>query len=72
MAEAQYLLAICYAQGLGTAPDPVEAYKWVSLAAVQGKAEAKSSQETLEGNLTPEQLAEGRKRAAGFKVKTAK
>ncbi len=59
-------------KALELSPTLLKAYKWVSLAAAQGKVEAKSSLETLEGNLTPEQLAEGRKRAAGFKAKTAR
>lgn len=48
----------------------MEAYKWISLVAAQGIAEAKSSQEALENVLTPAQLAEGKKRAAEFKPKT--
>ena len=51
----------------GVAKDPVEAYKWVSLAARQGDEKAKKTMTTLENKMTPEQIAEGQKRAREFK-----
>lgn len=35
-AKAQYTLALCYAEGVGVAQDPVEAVKWYRKAAKQG------------------------------------
>ncbi|MCX6872834.1 MAG: tetratricopeptide repeat protein [Verrucomicrobia bacterium] len=65
--EAQFGLGGCYLNGLGVVQDPVEAYKWVLLASAQGFASARQNLPLLERDLTPEQLAEGRKRASAFK-----
>ena len=66
-AKAQYNLGLCYAKGEGVAKDQVEAYKWLLLAARQGDEDAKKSITALESTLTPEQIAEGQKRAREFK-----
>lgn len=67
-ADAQYNLAICYARGDGVAEDWAEAYKWLSLAARQGYEDAKTYMTALESKLlTPEQIAQGQKRAREFK-----
>ena len=66
-AGAQYNLGVCYAKGRGVVQDHVEGYKWVSLAARQGDENAKKAMTTVENNLTPEQIAEGEKRARDFK-----
>ena len=66
-ADAQYNLAVCLEKGEGVGKDPVEAYKWVSLAARQGDENAKKTMTTLENKMTPEQIAEGQKRARDFK-----
>lgn len=68
-AETQFRLAVMMAQGQTFKQDPVEAYKWAALAAAQEHAQAKQSMETLESILTPEQLAEGKKRVAEFQAK---
>jgi TPR repeat protein len=49
------------------ANDPVEAYKWLLLAARQGDEHAKKTMTILENKITPEQIAEGQKRAREFK-----
>ena len=66
-AEAQYNLGVCYYNGEGVAKDWVEAYKWLLLAARQGDEDAKKNMTELESKLTPEQIAEGQKRARDFK-----
>jgi uncharacterized protein len=67
-ADAQYNLAICYERGDGVAEDWVEAYKWLLLAARQGHKAPKEHMILLESKLlTPEQLAQGQKRAREFK-----
>ena len=66
-AAAQYNLGFCYAHGDGVAEDLVEAYKWLLLAARQGDEHAKKNMTVLESKLTPEQIAEGQKRAREFK-----
>jgi hypothetical protein len=58
----------CYAHGPDVAEDWVEAYKWLSLAARQGDEGAKNYMTVLESKLmTPEQIAQGQKRAREFK-----
>jgi TPR repeat protein len=67
-AAAQSNLGLCYAYGPGVAEDWVEAYKWLSLAARQGHEGAKNYMTVLESKLlTPEQIAQGQKRAREFK-----
>ena len=66
-AKAQYNLSVCYGNGTGVTKDYVEAYKWMFLAARQGDEGAKNFMTVLESKLTPEQIAEGQKRARDFK-----
>jgi TPR repeat protein len=67
-ADAQYNLGICYERGDGVAEDWVEAYKWLLLAARQGHEAPKEHMTLLESKLlTPEQVAQGQKRAREFK-----
>ena len=65
---AQHNLGVCYDKGLGVAKDQVEAYKWLLLAARQGVEAPKEHMTVLESKLlTPEQIAQGQKRAREFK-----
>ena len=67
-AAAQSNLGICYEYGRGVAEDSVEAYKWLLLAARQGDEGAKKYMTLMESEmLTPEQIAQGQKRAREFK-----
>jgi TPR repeat protein len=71
-AEAQYRLGVCYSLGQGVpGRDFVESYKWLSLAATQGRKDALEMREKLPSyyKMTPEQVAEGRKRAGSFTAK---
>jgi TPR repeat protein len=66
-ADAQYNLAICYERGDGVAEDWVEAYKWLLLATRQGHKAPREHMTLLESKLlTPEQRAQGQKRAQEF------
>jgi TPR repeat protein len=67
LAKAQNNLGVCYARNEGVAKDWVEAYKWLLLAARQGHEDAKKNIAMLESKLTPDQIAEGQKRARDFK-----
>jgi len=44
----------------------VSAYMWWNLAAAQGNSDAKASRDAIQGKMTPEQVAEGQRRAASF------
>jgi uncharacterized protein len=66
-AKAQYNLGVCYEEGGGVAKDWVESYRWLLLAASQGDEDAKKNMTELESKLTPEQIAQGQKRAREFK-----
>jgi uncharacterized protein len=66
-AEAQSSLGDCYDIGRGVANDYAEAYKWLLLAAGQGDGNAKKTIAILEKKMTPDQIAEGQKRARDFK-----
>jgi TPR repeat protein len=62
-ANGQYNLGVCYANGLGVAKDLVEAAQWVTLAAAQDNESAKELMLTLDGEMSRQQLAEGKRRA---------
>ena len=67
-AAAQYNLGMCYERAEAGTEDWAEVYKWLSLAARQGHEGAKKFMTVLESKLmTPEQIAEGQKRAREFK-----
>ena len=63
LAAAQSNLGVCYERGDGVAKYEVEAYKWDLLAAAQGDAKAKSNATLLELMMSPEQIADGKRRA---------
>jgi hypothetical protein len=56
--EAQHNLGYVYAQGLGVPRDLVEAYMWYSISSVDPNV-----MRSLEQKMTPEQIAEARRRA---------
>jgi hypothetical protein len=55
-----------YAKGDGVPNSPVEAYKWLNLAAAKGNAQAVKYRDVLRGMMTPAEVAEAEKRAAAF------
>ncbi len=46
--------------------DYVEAYKWATLAAAEGNANGQKLRNDLEKEMTAQQIAEGKRLAAGF------
>ncbi len=65
-ALAQYNLGLAYTQGRLTAADPAEAFAWLSLASENG-ATGKAL-DSLLGNISDEQLAEGRRRLNTYRT----
>ena len=66
--DAQYNLGMCYERADAGTEDWAEVYKWLSLAARQRHEGAKKFMIVLESKLmTPEQIAQGQKRAREFK-----
>lgn len=65
LAKAQNNLGLLYAQGQGVPQDYVAAYMWFTLAApLSGdNSKAKRNLQLLESLMTPEQIAEGQRRA---------
>ena len=63
-AVAQRLLAMMYFLGRGVPADSAEAYKWIQLAVARGDADARDIEKKMLAKLSPEAVAEGRKRAA--------
>jgi hypothetical protein len=61
--RAQYNLGLMHATGQGVPKDYVEAYFWLSLAARHGDKQAVEAREYLAEQMTPEQMAEAKKRA---------
>ena len=69
-ANAQNSLGLCCTKGKGVPQDYVEAYKWFNLAAAQDDPNApdiKVNLSAAERFMTPEQIAEGQRRAREFK-----
>jgi TPR repeat protein len=69
-ANAQSMLGLCYTKGKGVKQDYVEAYKWLNLAAAQddqNTLDIKINLSAAERFMTPEQIAEGQRRAREFK-----
>jgi len=69
-ASAQNTLGLCYTKGKGVKQDYVEAYKWLNLASAQedpNSAEFRVNLAAAERFMTPEQIAEGQRRARQFK-----
>lgn len=65
--RAQYNASVMYYKGQGVARDRAEAAKWWTLAMRDGGEFAQSirpSVESAQGKLTPEEIAEGKRRAA--------
>ena len=67
VADAQYILGVCYDSGEGVAKDEIEAYKWWLLAAGHGNDDAKYNMTIVENKMTREQIAEGQRLARDFK-----
>ena len=63
LASAQYILGVMYENGEGVPQDYVEAYVWFSVAAASGDADSANNRGIAAGELTPEQLSQGQKRA---------
>jgi TPR repeat protein len=63
---AQYNLAQRYELGVGVAVDKVEAYKWYTIAALNGQPDSAKAGAKLASSLNSAELAEAKKRAAGF------
>ena len=64
---AQAGLAIFYENGHGVERDEIEAYKWFLIAASLGGYMLAGLPDEIAAKLTPEQLAEGRRRAAAWR-----
>ena len=67
-AVAQYNLGLMYARGEGVPENYVQAYRWASLAAAAGHQNARKNLQILRGLMTPGQIAEAQRLAAGGKV----
>lgn len=66
---AQYNLGMRFFEGNGVKADPVEAYYWLSLAADQKQSDAVRVREQLRRTITPDQLAEAKRRLASKPAK---
>ena len=67
-ALGQAFLGAMYGNGTGVPKDYAEAYKWMLLGSAQGSEASKKHIATLEPLLSPEQRAEGQRRAREFKT----
>ena len=61
VARAQANLGFMYANGEGVPEDDVLAYMWWNLAAAQGYENAQSNKDTIEEQMTREQIAEAQR-----------
>jgi S1-C subfamily serine protease len=66
--DAQQNLGEIYAEGKLARSDYVEAYKWFSLAVAQGNKVATTERDELAEKMSPPQISEAQRQAAGFVV----
>ena len=64
---SQYNLARRYQAGKDVSPDPVEAYFWFALATANGVEDALPMRDGLKKEMTRQQIAEAKRKVAGFK-----
>jgi len=57
LADSQFNLGILYARGIGVEANLAESYKWFSLAAAQGDADATAKRDDIAKRLDPQSLA---------------
>jgi S1-C subfamily serine protease len=70
-ANAQQRLGLMYAKGEGVPKNYTLAYAWANLAAAGGSEEARNLRESLEQQMSPEQVAEGQRISADFPPRIA-
>jgi TPR repeat protein len=68
LAVAQSRIGLAYATGEGAALDPIEACKWMELAAQRGDKAAQANRARARKSLSPAQLAEAERRATEWQV----
>ncbi len=68
--DSQYNLGIMYARGFGVPVDLAAAYKWFSIAAVAGDADAGKKRDEVGKALDPATLSAAKMAAETFKAKT--
>jgi TPR repeat protein len=68
-AKAQSNLGHLYAEGIGVEKDLVKAYQWLTIAAQQGEITAPKMLVGVAPVLTPDQIAEGKRLAAEWRVR---
>jgi len=66
---AQNNLGAMYHNGEGVTRNPIEAYKWFMLAAALGDKNARKNLAMAERQMTPEQIAEGKRLASEWKAR---
>ena len=66
--NGQYLLGLSFKEGSGVQQDYLEAFKWLDLSADHGHALHVEARDKLALLLTPDMVAEGRRRADQFRM----
>ena len=67
--QAQYNLGLMYADGLGVLQDHVSAYMWWNLAGSKGDKNAVTNKNTVEKDMTPQQIEKAQEMARNWKPK---
>jgi localization factor PodJL len=68
MRDSQFNLAILYARGSGVKQDIEESYKWFSIAARDGDADAGQKRDEVANAMRPEQLESARAKVDAWKA----
>jgi TPR repeat protein len=64
--ESQLWLGVMHRQGSGVPKDSVEAYKWFVLSSAEPRRYGVACRDQIVRQMTPEEIAEGKKRADAF------
>lgn len=68
---AQSNLALMYAKGQGVAKDYVQAYMWSTLSSARGHQEGAANRDSIAKGMTPQEIADGQKRAVAWQPVSA-
>ena len=68
LAEAQYHLGLSYSKGDGVPANPVEAWKWLQLAAEQKFPNAAEERDKVQATMTADQVKDARTSADQIKA----
>jgi localization factor PodJL len=69
LGDSQFNLAILFENGMGVEKNPIEAYKWLVLAAKSGDKDASARRDAMKAKLTPAQIEQAQNEVDTWRAK---